>query len=274
MRALAFPFALVLTLAALAPRPALADPCDASGGMFQGPIALGYEAGGLGLARRACPRTTLRAGAGGAAIVEVENFYGWIHGGLALSGSWALDPDTEVFGSLEALRVDYVQSSLSATRIGLGLGALGLTRRLAHDEAKVLSGSARLVLPTALGLYQGAVPLGLDLGLNGLWRLAPAWEAYGHLGGLGVLSLSGAPAGLRLGAVATLGAAWRPLSWLALAAETRGAFAETAPVDVVDAALAARLAFGAAGLELAVRAPLLGRERSLAAFQLAFGWRW
>lgn len=241
-------------------------------GLPTGPVSAALLDGGLGSARRACPRTELAIAPRALLLVDTPNFYGHIVAGLQLDGALALDADTELFGRLELVRYDSVISAVTSSALTPGHTTLGATRVL-HDEGLALAWTSKLVLPTALGLYRGAWPIGLDTGLAGQWASGP-WGVHGQLTVLGSAALSRGPALPRAGLAPVLGGAVRPTPGVEVVLDVQSMFLYTAPIDVVALAPAVRLGLGDAwGAALGGTVPLAGRERALTAVDLRVTWR-
>ena len=238
-----------------------------------GPVAAGLLDGGLGAARRACPRTSFAVAPRGLLLADAANFYGHIVAGLNLDGALTLGGyDTEVFGRLELVRYDSVISAVTSSTLTPGHATVGITRVL-RGEGLALAATGKVVLPTAVGLYRNAWPVGIDAGLAGQWADGP-WSVHGQLTLLGSAALSRGPALPRAGIAPTLGGALRPTRGFAVALDLQSLFAYTAPVDAL--ALAPALRFGTRrswGAEIGAALPLAGRERALLAFDLRIAWR-
>ncbi|HHO52890.1 MAG TPA: hypothetical protein ENK18_18950 [Deltaproteobacteria bacterium] len=248
------------------------DRSTPSPGLPTGPVHAALLDGGLGRARRACPRTELAVAPRALLLVDTPNFYGHVVAGLSLDGALALDPDTELFGRLELIRYDSVISAVTSSTLTPGHTTVGATRVL-RSEGLILALTGELVLPTALGLYRGAWPLGLDVGLASQWADGPV-EIHGQLTALGSAALSRGPALPRAGLAPVLGGSVRPLRGLALALDLQSMFLYTDDVDVVALAPAVRLGLGDAwGAEIGSTLPLAGRERALAVVDLRVAWR-
>ncbi len=251
---------------------ALAAPCP-DGGMAEGPVTAGLLDGNLGQARRACPRTEASLGAGATLVADVDAFYGHIQAGATLGGSLALGEGTELFATFEALRYDALLSPFPSSVLGLGHTALGAGQRLYADEQTVLALHGKAVLPTAVGLYQHAWPLGFDLGLAWRFRAAEHLTLHANLAALTSFALSAGPALPRAGIAPTLGVEVRPWQAFGAVADLVGRFGVDAPVDVLGAALALRAGGAHLGAELGATVPLAGRERALATVDLRVTWR-
>jgi hypothetical protein len=149
-----------------APRAQASSPCDGRD-LPEGPLPIGFEQADFGQLRRACPRTEVGLSLGGRAIIEQENFYANLRGGARLDASFQPFPQLEVFASAEPFIYQQVIQSYRATHMGLGDSAVGATLLAFARDSFALSPTARVNLPTALGLYKNAFPVSVYL------RLAP-----------------------------------------------------------------------------------------------------
>jgi hypothetical protein len=254
---------------------AYAGPCDLPDtGVATGAVTAALYDGDLGVARRVCGRTEVALEGGGLAVVDTANFYGHIVAGGTVEGSWLANPKTELFASIEAFRYDSVITPIPATYMGFGHVGLGASERLFDNDTLAVAAHGRLVLPTAIGLYQHAYPLALDLGVGAEWAPVQVFHVHADLGGLGAAAISKGPALPGAGATATVGAEWRPGRHFALVLDGRAGFGYTAPVDVIAASLGVRVGVGKHfGIELDVTKPLAGRDRTLAAGELRAAYR-
>ncbi len=251
--------------------PALAGPCDADAtGLGVGPVSVGFQDGDLGVARRLCPRTAAGLSAGGLAVVDTANFYGHIAAGGTLEGSWAMSERTELYATLEAFRYDTVITPIPATYAGFGHVGLGATHRFWENEKWGVGVHGRAVLPTAIGLYRNAYPLGLDVGVGATFAATPAVTAFADVGVLGSAAvITRGPALPRAGATAVLGAELRPARWFSWTAELASGFGYAEALDHLAAGTAFRFGVGKrVGIELAAAYPFAGRERALASGEL------
>lgn len=267
-RAHATALVAIAGLAAAVPSRAFADgACDATrGAMPVGPVQASLLDGELGLARRLCPRTEIAAGVSGLVVADFADFYGNVRASGVLFGSWAPDAKTEVFGTIEALRYQTVISSVDAAHFGPGHLSIGATRIALDRGAWALGASSRLVLPTAVALYENAWPFGIDLSALVEWSALEVLRVHGRVGGLAQVALSNGPADPAGALLAGGGAAWRPLWWLALVLDVDASFGRTDVLDHLAIAPALRFAIGARlGLEVGATVPIGGRERALAA---------
>ncbi len=266
-------FALVATLSSSGE--AAAGVCSlAPQGVPMGPLPFSWQMGELAQPRRACPRTELVIGGEGQAIVRTEEFYGNLQGNAVLGGSYAVSPRLELFGSLEPLLVQQVISSLQATHIGLGHGAIGATFVVLEQGPVVLSATTRVTLPFAFGLYQNAWPIGLDAGLTGALQPLPYLRGYASVLGSGSFLLSAGDPLPRAGVLMLGGAELILFDWVSLVGEAKALTLYEADLDhlSVSGGLRTRIWDGF-GAELYATAPIAGRERSLAGGGLRVSWQ-
>ncbi|MDF1565735.1 MAG: hypothetical protein P1V51_22060 [Deltaproteobacteria bacterium] len=272
MRAL-LPLLLALGLAL----PAAADPCQRSATVALGPLQAGPATGALGTPRRACARTELRLGLDAGAIIATSEFYGYLHGGLVLEGSWALRPETELFARMELVRYDSVISSLSASALGPGYLSGGASHRLLAlaigGQPLLLNAYGRVLLPTAVLLDRGSWPLGLEAGATGAWELHPKLDLHAGLALFGDGAFGSGPARPRVGLRLVPGVSYWALSWLAVVGEVDLGMGHAAALDTLGLGLGLRVGGERLGAALELRAPLAGRERHDAALLLTATWR-
>lgn len=248
---------------------AFAGLCSTTDGMAEGPTGAGFRDGDLGEARRLCPRSEVGFGGGGLLVVDTPNFYGHVVAGGAVWGSGRLSDRAEVFGAFEAIRYDYVIGALSSSSLSPGFGAVGVSSRFAEgaDWGLALNGAA--LLPTALGLYHHAAPVGADLGLAGAWRVHERVRLHGQVSALGTAAISAAPADPRFGANVDAGVEWRPGKAFSSALDLVGGFGNGQVVEGAGVAPAFRFAIGRrVGLGLEATVPLFGRRPPLATVDL------
>jgi hypothetical protein len=246
-----------------------------------GPVEIGLQPGNLGAPRRAVGRTEFGVSGAMGLVADTPNFYGHIAAAGAIDGSvnWGL---TELYGRIEAVRYDTVLGAIASDRFGIGHGSLGLTQGLSRNWPVNLAIHGRFLFPTAVGLWQNAYPLGMDLGLAADLPLGERFRLHGDLTLAGSLMMGAGPAGPRGGLGLTVGGEWRPGRNFGLVADVRSGFLYDAPVDDVSAALGFRFAFGSrygltptpGALQLGAVVPLAGRKwLPLAQAELRFTWR-
>lgn len=238
-----------------------------------GPVAAATQPGDLGAARRVCPRTEAALSGGALLVADTAHFYGHIVAGGHLAGSVALDDLTEVFLDAELVRMDNILGAIPASSIGPGHLSLGATRGLVDGDGLRGALHARLVLPTAIGVYHNAAPLGLDVGFGVSKALSDKVRLHGDLDLLGQAWVgSGA---LRGGVGVLAGAEWRVGKAFGLVGDVHGGFGFASAIDDVSIAPGFRFAGGDhLGIELSAMVPLVGRDRApLAAAALRLSWR-
>lgn len=254
---------------------ALAGVCDeAPRGIPMGPLPFSLQMGELAQPKSACPETSLSLGAEGQAIIRTAEFYGNLQGNLVVAGSYAVSDRLELSLSLEPLLFQQVISSLQATHIGLGHGALGVTV-VAFDEGPVvLSATARTTLPFAFGLYENAWPIGLDAGLTGALQLFPFLRGYASVLGVGSFVLSAGDSLRRAGVLTVGGGEVILFDWVALVGEVKALTLYEADLDHVSLSGGIRTRiWDGLGAELYATAPVAGRERSLGGFGARVSWQ-
>lgn len=254
--------------------PAAADPCEGLEERLEvGPLQAALREGELGLARSACPRNGLGLTGEGWLVAAPDDFYGQLRGALRLSGSYTLNADMELFGSLEVLRYQQVISSLSAEEFGAGHLSLGATRRVQVRERRVLALTGRLVVPTLPGVYRNVWPVGVDASLVFEQVSSERLRLHGQVGLVGSVAFSPVDSQPRLGLALTLGGSWRLLEWVAVVAEVHVVAGYSTPFDTLAPGLGLRFGGGhlRVSLEGFVPVRLAGRREPItAALQLAW----
>lgn len=278
---------LALLAAALPAGPALASPCATiEGGLGQGPVAANFLDGDLGAPRRACPRTEAGFGGAGTVVFEPEK-YGLnptVHVGSGspiqgqvsgrVFGSVALTERLELFGSFQPVHARLAIASLQATHIGLGNTSAGATIVVYEADNLALAVTGQLTLPTAVGLYRNAWPVGLDSGLSLAFSPFPFLQLHGQLSGVSSVAVTPAAFDPRAGMAAIVGGEFLIGNWVSLVADLNSLFLYRAPIDhvAVAAGVRWRMYRGLAG-EVVTLVPLLGEERSLATLRAGLHYR-
>lgn len=249
---------------------ALAGPCEAVGdGFFTGPVTAALRDGALGQPRRACLRTEFGAGIAGRATIDTANFYGYLPGGLVIDGSGQVASDVEVFGRLEAVRVDMAVRSLTSLNLGLGHLSAGAAWGRTFGDDVALSVSGSLVLPTAYPLYRHNPPLGFDVGVHLQGQPHKFVGVYGSAMFLGDVGVGSGPALPNFGANVNAGIDVRPATAFGFAVGLDAGFGMRAPLDHLSPSVALRFGDGRRfGFELGARLPIVGAHRELAAIGL------
>lgn len=266
---------LFFVTAALGSPAALAGVCDeAPKGIPMGPLPFSLQTGELAQPKSPCPRTQVFVGGEGQAIVRTEEFYGNLQANALVGGSYAVNQRLELSASFEPLLFQQVISSLQATYVGLGHGALGVTI-VAFDEGPfVLSATARTTLPFAFGLYKNAWPVGLDAGLTGALQLSPFLRGYGAVLGVGSFMLSAGDSLRRAGLLTLGGTELILFDWVSLVGEVKALTLYEADLDHVSLSGGIRTRiWDGFGAELFATTPVAGRERTLAGGGLRVIWQ-
>ena len=240
-----------------------------------GPTQAPLLDGMLGVARHACPQRELSLAGDAYLVARPEDFYGNIRIGARLSGSYPIDRNIEIWGSMEILRHQSLLSAVSTQYVGLGYLPLGTTGVFARGDGRIGALYGRLVLPTAIGLARESQPLALEVGTTGEWKLDDILRVHAWLsliGSVGVSTL--APplprGGLRVGG----GLDWTPWEWLSIVVEVSSGFGYRDGLDMLSGQLGLRFAFNElVGIEFSAIYPFVGAEPGLAAAQLALSVR-
>lgn len=255
-----------------------AEPAPAGGcagvmdrGLFDGPVALGFFSADYATGRRACPRSELGVGFLAGATVDTPDFYGALSGGALLYGSYAVLQPLELFGSLEAVKVAYVQNaSLKGTSFYLGQATVGATYQVYRQGGLVVSPSARLMLPTDFSMPDVRT-VGLELGAAASWRPMERLEVHGYAGGDVSAGISAAGALPRPGLLASAGVQYSVFNWGGVVLDIN---AHAGQAAYVAPALALRFAIArVVGLELGAAVPLAGTIRNNGAVGLKLSYR-
>lgn len=252
---------LLAALLAAAPARA-AEPACFARSLAQGPLAVSYLGADVGTARRACPRTEAGLGLQGGAIIDTPNFYGALGGGLLAFGSWAPSERLELFGTVEAVRFQFVQNAtLNGISLALGQTTVGATYVALQLDRLTLAPTARLELPTSF-LSSRTRTVGAELGVAAQYQPLHALGVHGYLGAGVSAGLTAAPAQPRAGVLAQVGADYTFADWFAVVLDVAAGFGRRAAVDHVSPAFGLRAGLGELlGAELAVTLPLAGDER-------------
>lgn len=241
-----------------------------------GPATAFYRAGDLGAPRRICPREEVALGGGGVIVADSDHFYGHIVATGDLSGSLMVRDDTELFFNAEVVRMDSILGAIPASSIGPGHLTVGAMRAFSNPAGTVGGGfHGRLVLPTAIGLYNSAAPFGLDVGFGSVQQLGGRMFLHADSTLLAQVVFGGGTGWLQFGVGALTGLEWRPGSAFAMVLDLHAGFGFADALD--DVSVAPGFRFGAGdhlGVELSAMVPFIGRDRApLAAADLRLSWR-
>lgn len=244
---------------------ALAGPCDiAADGMPIGPVTAPVRDGFMATPRRLCARTEFGAGIDGRATIDLANFYGYVAGGLVLDGSVALANDhVEIFGQLEAVRMDLAIASFTSSNLGLGRFTLGATYVAQPSDTIATGVRLRTALPTNTGLFRNARPLGVDLAASVVYLPLNALRIHSELGVQAEWSLGRGARGM--GAFINHGYELRVSRAFGVVLDIDAGFGLTAPVDHLDIGFGLRFSDAKRfGFEFGGRVPVAGRAPELA----------
>lgn len=169
------------------------------------------------------------------AVIDRDDFYGQVRAAAKLTASHLLGSATELFATIEAYRYQTVISSISAAESHIGHLAFGGLQRIAASETAVVAAMTRVVLPTAVGIYQRSLPLGLQAGLTAEWSLSEALRVHAQTSVVASAALSAVASDPRLGLVAGVSGGYQLLPWLALLGGVSASFAYVAPLDLLAA---------------------------------------
>jgi hypothetical protein len=247
------------------------DPCTNAGfGLPTGPTRAGLIPGDLGAGHRACGRKEVGMSFGGALTVDLANFYGRLGAHLALDGSWMVTDRFEVFTELELLRIELLITPLGSTSVNVGHASMGVSYGFLRSKHLALAGHSRLVLPTAVGLYQNALPFSLDVGLAGQLEINRHLSLHGDTTFLFQAMAGKGAAAPRAGAAVVIGAEIIPLPEVAVVLDLKTRLGWGGePLDMLAAGIGLRFSdCKRFGFAIVGTVPLLGRERAAAGVEL------
>ena len=262
--------ACAATLLALASLSAQADPCVGfADGMPTGPVTAGLLDGDLGTGHRVCGRSEVGLDAGGLLLVDMPEFYGHLSAGGTLDGSLAVSKRVELFASLEFLRFENVITPIPATATGLGHTTLGAGWAFLLHEKVALGVNGKFVLPTAVGIYENAWPMGMDIGLAGQFAVSKKVQFHAQAAFLSSAAISKGASDPQVGGAVTLGTELRPGKAFAFVFDLYGNFGYRSPLEALAIAMGFRFSDGKRfGFEVAAIVPFAGRERALVRLDL------
>ena len=267
-----------LALLLLVPTASLAEEgvCESwpTPALAEGPVALGFLSADVSTARRACARTEVGLGIQGNALIETQNLYGALTGAAVVSGSLAVRPDLELFSTLEAARLQFVQNaSLTGTSLALGQLTLGGTWAGWLRGPFVVAPSVRLQLPTSFASPRVRTA-GAEVGAALLYRPTSRFDVHGYVGVDGDLGLGAGESLPRVGALVNVGVEYVFFRHFAAVLDANVRLGRRAALDSVAPTLGLRFAAGRHfGAEVGASLPVVGAERALAAGGLKLTWR-
>lgn len=240
-----------------------------------GPVVAAFQPGDLGAPRRLCTRDELALGGGGVIVADTDHFYGHIVATGDLSGSLVLREDTELFFNAELVRLDSILGAIGASSLAPGHLSLGAMHAFAPTNGFAGGLHGRLVLPTAVGVYQHGHPFGLDVGFTMAQPLTGRLYAHEDVTLFGQAVFGGGTGALRGGVGVLAGVEWSAGKAFGLVGDVQAGFGYATAIDDVAIAPGFRFAGGEHfGAELALMVPVVGRDRApLAAADLRLSWR-
>lgn len=250
--------------------PALANPCVGFGdGMPTGPVTAGLLDGDLGTGHRVCGRSEVGLDAGGLLLVDMPEFYGRLSAAGTLDGSLAVSDRVELFAALEFLRFENVITPIPATAFGLGHTSLGAGWAFLLREKVALGLNGKFVLPTAVGIYENAWPVGMDIGVAGQFAVSSKVQFHAQVAFLGSAAISRGASDPKAGGAVTFGTELRPGKAFAFVFDLYGNFGYRAGLDTLAVAMGLRFSDGKRfGFEVAGAVPFAGRERAMVRIDL------
>lgn len=257
-------------LAALLGGPALAAPCDdLADGMPVGPITASYRDGALGAPRRTCGRSEIGVAVDARLTADLANFYGYIPGALAIDGSATVGKGVELFGRLEAFRVDLGIASLTSMQMGLGHLRLGAAWSSPVSERFSAGVYGSAVLPTATGLYRNVAPMGFDFGFTSTWDAGHRLYLHDSATFFTSFGIGKGPDLPRGGADFNVGLEWRAHRVFGLVVGLDLGFGDLDVFDHLSPGFGLRFSDGKRfGFELGAKLPVVGARRELLTFDL------
>ena len=144
----------------------LAHPCRTRLLELGAPSRLVFGPGSLGSVPETCPSTETGVQAFGSALVAVQDFYGYVNGGLGANLRYAFsDRD---WMSLQFVPFEYrfsANATIEASKSGMGAGALGYHRQFTLSRTLLISPYVRVLIPTE-SVYENSVRYGFDHGIS------------------------------------------------------------------------------------------------------------
>lgn len=235
------------------------------------PIRAPLAPADLGVLPEACERT--EASFEARTAILVDDLYGSVDLGAGLRGRLVVAARTWLSLWTPSLQYRYVaNATVTADRVSLGNGALGIHRRLVLGNVAIAP-FLRVLLPTETG-FDRATRWGGELGIAVTAMLGERLEV---VGGYTVTYLETASGGGSLELLSEAGSAdvlWHRWDWLAfgLGLGTRLALADRRPFESLDPRLAVRLTPSSSFFaNVSAVLPLLGRDRTDVGIGLSVG---
>ena len=128
--------------------------------------------------------------------------------------------------------------------------------------------NGKIVFPA---MYENAWPLGIDLGVAGVWAVSRSVRLHAQVSGEFQGNLGAGPALPAFGAAPTIGVIWRPKTVFAMGLDAVTSFGLVDTVDHFALAPVFRFSDGKRfGTDFGITLPLAGADRALATVDLMF----
>ena len=237
-------------------------------GLMEGPAAIGYGAADLVSGRRACARSEIGLGGNLGLVIDRPNFYGNIAAQGLLYGSYAINPKTEVFGTLAFLDYQQLIGALSTSTMSLGDLTLGINRGLYATNKIIGSLVVKVLLPTN-SVAPNSRSMGGEVG-HAISLRAVSWlEVHAYAGAGFTVGLSAAPLP-NLQLLGLVGVQISPSSWFSLVVDLNGGLAQR---SFFAPTVALRFRISELGIEIGASKPLAGTDRHFVIGGARFAWR-
>lgn len=237
------------------------------------PVRVPLAPADLGVLPEACERTEASFEARTAILVANDDLYGSVDLGAGLRGRLVIAERTWLSLWTPSLQYRYVaNATVTADRVSLGGGALGIHRRLVLGNVAVAP-FVRMLLPTETG-FDRATRWGFDLGMAVTAPLGERLEIVGGYSMTYLATASGGGALQLLSASASTDVLWHRWDWLAFGGGlgARLALADRRPFESLDPRIAVRLTPSASFFaNVSAALPLFGRDRTDVGIGLSVG---
>jgi hypothetical protein len=264
-----------LLVGCLLPKNTSADPCQLKLNALGEPARLVMGPAGLGAVPESCPVTEAGLQGFGSALVAVNDFYGYVDGGLSAYLRYAFTKRD--WFSFRFVPLEYrfsANATIEASRLGLGAGAIGYHHQTAVFRRFTLSTYARVLIPSD-SAYRNAIEYGFDHGVS-MSFLPKTWFAF--TGGISLPSyfvVNGTRTYATFVPNLSLDAVWLPTRWMSLLLGTgiRTRCGRQSGFESLDPRAAIRFfLFRRLRIELGVATPLLGNDRTDLRLELDTAW--
>lgn len=252
-----------------------ADPCDVTLLDPGSPIRIGMGPGGLGRLPEACARTELGVDTRGAALIDMDDFYGSLEAGVRMQGRIPFSRQIWLSFATPGLDLRYnANATIDKFATDSGAGSIGVHYRIPIAPRISVAPFARTMTPTE-SVYRNATRYGFDHGVSAVARVSLRNEVVG--GFVFPLYLVAGPGSTHSSLQPLVGADWiySPWSWLGLAAGAAVRFrgGDDAAFESFDPRAGLRFhPWRGMKIELTGAAPLFGADRTDVVLGLGFAW--